>query len=76
MQPTVESLGIHLLSRDARIALVQEIWATIAAEPYEPVVSDAQRQELERRLAEDDAHPEDTVPWDEAKAQTLRRLKS
>ena len=75
MLPTVQSLGIHLLPRDARIALVQEIWATIAAEPHSPMLSDAQREELEQRLAEDDARPELGVPWEQAKAQILSRLK-
>lgn len=75
MSPTVQSLGIDRLTREERIALVQEIWATIAAEPYQPLLTEAQRQELGRRVAEDDANPDDVVPWDQVKAQTLSRLK-
>ncbi len=71
----VQSLGIDRLTRDQRIALVQEIWATIAAEPYQPLLTDAQRQELERRVAEDDANPDDVIPWEQVKAQALSRSK-
>jgi putative addiction module component (TIGR02574 family) len=75
MVPTVQSLGIDRLSREQRIALVQEIWDTIAAEPTPPLLTEAQRLELQRRVAEDDANPDDVVPWEQVKAQTLARLK-
>ena len=76
MSPTVQSLGIDRLPREQRIALVQEIWNTIAAEPCPSLLTDAQRRELERRVAEDDASPDDVVPWEQVKAQALARLKS
>jgi putative addiction module component (TIGR02574 family) len=75
MSPTVQSLGIDRLSREQRIALVQEIWDTIAAESAPPMLTEAQRRELQRRVAEDDASPDDVVPWEQVKAQTLARLK-
>jgi putative addiction module component (TIGR02574 family) len=76
MVPTVQSLGIDQLSREQRIALVQDIWDTIAAESAPPLLTEAQRQELQRRVAEDDASPDNVVPWEEVKAQTLARLKA
>jgi putative addiction module component (TIGR02574 family) len=75
MSPTVKSLGIDQLPRDVRVALVQEIWDTIAAETSHAPLSEAQRAELERRLADDDANPDDVVPWEEVKAKALARLK-
>jgi len=33
-------------------------------------MTESQRQELERRLAEDDAAPGDVIPWERVKAQT------
>lgn len=48
MSPTVQSLGIDRLSRGQRIALVQEIWNTIAAEVGPPMLTEAQLRELER----------------------------
>jgi putative addiction module component (TIGR02574 family) len=75
MFPTVQSLGIDRLPREQRIAIAQEIWATIAAEPYQPLLSEAQHRELRRRVADDDANPNDVVPWKQVKAQALSRLK-
>ena len=75
MSPTVQSLGIDQMSRDQRIVLVQEIWNTIAAESPPPLLTEAQRLELRRRVAEDDASSDDVVPWEQVKAQTLARLK-
>ncbi len=46
-----------------------------AAEPHQPLLTEAQRQELQRRIAADDADPDDVVPWEQVKAQTLSRLK-
>ena len=67
MPATVASLGIDLLPREERLALVQEIWDSIAAEPS-ALLSEAQKQELGRRVAEDDASPDDVIPWEQVKA--------
>ena len=75
MTATVESLGIDKLPREERLVLVQEIWNTIAAEQHPPLLSEAKRLELERRVAEDEATPDDVIPWEEVRAQTLARLR-
>jgi putative addiction module component (TIGR02574 family) len=54
---------------EVRIQLVQEIWDRLADQGYEPELSAEQKAELDRRLAEDDAAPDDVVPWEEVKAQ-------
>jgi len=56
-----------------RIVLAQALWDSIADQPR-PSLSDAKRAELERRAAEDDAQPDDVVPWEKAKADILARL--
>jgi putative addiction module component (TIGR02574 family) len=75
MSATVKSLGIDRLPRDQRLALVQEIWDSIAAEQPPPLLTEAQRQELERRVAEDDATPDDVIAWEQIKAEALARLQ-
>ena len=75
MSPTVKSLGIDQLPRDVRVALVQEIWDTIAAETTHAPLSEAQRAELERRVADDDANPNDVTPWEQVEAEVLARLR-
>jgi putative addiction module component (TIGR02574 family) len=76
MSTTIQALGIDRLTREQRIVLVQEIWDTIAAEPYQPLLSEPQRRELERRVTEDNANPDDLVSWEEVKAEALSRIKS
>ena len=38
-------------------------------------LTDAQRAELDRRIGDDDAFPDDVVPWDEVKALVRSRLE-
>jgi putative addiction module component (TIGR02574 family) len=38
-------------------------------------LTDAQRAELQKRIEEDDANPDDVTPWEQVKASTLARLR-
>lgn len=38
-------------------------------------LTEAQRAELDRRIAEHEASPDDVVPWEEVKASITKRLK-
>lgn len=64
------------MTREERIALVQEIWNTIAAESPPPLLSESQRLELRRRIAEDNANPDDVIPGDQVKVQALAQLNT
>ncbi|MFO0844778.1 MAG: addiction module protein [Gemmataceae bacterium] len=75
MTPTLQSLGIDRMSVEDRIALATAIWESIASEPHPPLLTEAQRQELERRLADHAANPEDVVPWEQVKAEALARFR-
>ncbi|MBV9126443.1 MAG: addiction module protein [Planctomycetes bacterium] len=61
------------LSVSERIALAQTLWDSIADQPRLPL-SEAKGAELARRAAEDDARPDEVVPWEKAKADILARL--
>ena len=74
MSVSVKALGIDRLGVDERLSLVEEIWATICADAKAFPLSDEQRAELDRRVADDDAFPDDVVPWDEVKAAVRSRL--
>ena len=72
MSVSLKSLGIERLSVEERLALVEELWDSIAeATP----LTDAQRAELDRRLAEHEANPDDVVPWENIKASITARLR-
>jgi putative addiction module component (TIGR02574 family) len=72
MSASLKALGIERLSVEQRISLVEEIWDSIAeATP----LTEAQRLELDRRLQDHEANPEDVVPWEVVKASITARLK-
>jgi putative addiction module component (TIGR02574 family) len=73
MPVTLASLGLDKLSRDDRLALVQALWDSIAADG--PHLTATQRAELERRADEDDANPGEVIPWEQVKAQARAGFK-
>ncbi len=75
MGALLKSLGIDRLSVEERLALVEDLWDSIAEESAATSLTDAQRAELDRRLADHDANPNDVVPWEEVKASITERLK-
>lgn len=74
MGVSVKTLGIDRLNVDEKLALVEEIWATICVDAKAFPLTDTQRAELDRRVADDDAFPDDVLPWDEVKASVRSRL--
>lgn len=75
MNVSLKSLGINRLSVEERLALVEELWDSIAEDSATVPLTDAQRAELDRRLADHEAHPEDVVSWEEVKTSIAERLK-
>ena len=54
---------------DERIALVEEIWDSIAAEGEQIPLTEAQRQDLQRRIAAYEANPKAGSSWEDVKAR-------
>jgi putative addiction module component (TIGR02574 family) len=75
MSVSLKSLGIDRLSVEERLALVEELWDSIAESAGELPLTPAQQAELERRIAEHEAKPDDVVPWEEIKSSIEARLK-
>ena len=74
MNASMKALGIDRLPIEERLTLVEDLWDSIAADSAAVPLTDAQRLELQKRIEEDDAHPDDVVPWEMVKASTLARL--
>jgi putative addiction module component (TIGR02574 family) len=70
---TLEELGIDRMSVADRLALVGRIWDSLA-DPVAELPTPTQADELDRRAADDDAHPDDVVPWEQVKADALARF--
>jgi putative addiction module component (TIGR02574 family) len=75
MSSTLQTLGIDQLSVPERLTLVQEIWDSIAAEMERAPLSEAQRQEEDRRLAAHKLNPQAAIPWEQVEAEALARLR-
>jgi putative addiction module component (TIGR02574 family) len=75
MAPTLAELGIDRLSIEDRLSLAQAIHDSVAEEVERTPLPEAQRAELERRLADSIARPEAVTPWEEIKARALARAK-
>lgn len=67
------NIDISHLSTDERLALIEELWDSVAAKPGELSLTDAQRTELDRRLDEMDRDDTLGMPWDEAISQIRGR---
>jgi putative addiction module component (TIGR02574 family) len=75
MTPALQALGIDRLSVAERIAIIQEIWDSIADEIEKAPLTEAQRQDVDRRLAAHEANPEAAIPWNQVEADALARLR-
>ena len=57
-----------------RLKLVEAIWESIAEFPQALELTDAQREELDRRLEDYESDPDAGVPWSEVRARLLSKL--
>jgi len=62
------------LSEAERIQLAQDLWDSIPPASGSLSLTDEEREELERRLAEHRADPSSSIPWEEARAQLHERF--
>ena len=63
------------LDINEQIELVEALWDSIAAGGYAPPLSAAQEAELDHRLADHQANPDDVVSWSEVKAAALAKIR-
>ena len=75
MAVSLKSLGIERLGIEERLTLIEEIWDSIAADSAAVPLTQAQRDELDRRIADHEANPDDVVSWEEVKTKLTERLK-
>jgi putative addiction module component (TIGR02574 family) len=75
MPPTLQALGIDELAVEDKLALAEAIWDSVAADIERSPITEAQRRELERRLADSVARPDAVTPWEVVKARALARVQ-
>ncbi len=59
------------LSLPERIQLVEELWDDIAASDKDWPLTDGQKAELDRRVADFERNPREGSSWEEARRQIL-----
>ena len=67
--PTIDIAG---LTAEERLHLLEELWDSLSAMPEAIPLTNAQREELDRRLDELDREGPAGIPWEEA----VRRIRS
>jgi putative addiction module component (TIGR02574 family) len=65
------NIDINRLSRDERLDLIEELWDSLGPSQTELPLTEAQRNELDRRLDEMDADNTLGIPWD----QVLKQIR-
>ena len=72
---SLHDLGIDRLSIDERIQVAEAIWNSFIRDVEAAPISDWQRAELERRLADSVANPDAVRPWGDVEVDALTRIK-
>lgn len=62
---------IGSLSADEKAELLDAVWESLEADSAS--LTDAQRAELDRRIARHEQNPSDVIPWEEVKARPFKK---
>ena len=74
MSPNIQVAEIFQLSVAERIQLVEDLWDSIAADSSTSIpLTEAHKQELDRRLANYRQNPTEGIAWDALKKKLTNR---
>ena len=73
---TLQSLGIDRLGRDEQVALFESLERHLLDTIPYTGLSPEHLADLQRRIDEDDANPEEGTPWEEVKREARARFIS
>jgi putative addiction module component (TIGR02574 family) len=68
-------MALDNLSVDERLRLISELWDSLADEVEQAPLTEAQKREIDRRLAAFRADPNSAIPWEQVEAEALARLR-
>jgi putative addiction module component (TIGR02574 family) len=69
MSTTLETLGIERIRVAERLKLIEEIWETIENSSDQIPFTDAQREELDRRLQAHESNPAAGSTWEQVRSR-------
>lgn len=73
MSISMKDFGLDQLTPDERIQLAEELWDSIAADPSNVPITEAQRADLPRRLDAYRDDPKAGSPWEDVKKRLQGR---
>jgi putative addiction module component (TIGR02574 family) len=76
MAPILHELGLDRFDAEARLAVAEAIWESVAEDAAAAPLPPAQRAELERRLADSIARPDAVRNWETIRARALARARA
>jgi putative addiction module component (TIGR02574 family) len=68
-------LNIADLSPEERLRLIEELWDSLSAKPGAIPLTNAQREELDRRLDDLESSGPEGIPWEEVLQQIRSRRR-
>ena len=66
---TSDLQALFALSTAERIELAQELWDSVAQDASTYTLTASEREEVELRLREHSANPDDLVPWEQLRTE-------
>jgi putative addiction module component (TIGR02574 family) len=69
------ALNISDLTREERLRLIEELWDSLTEHPEAVPLTNAQREELDRRLDDLEASEPVGIPWDQVLQQIRSRVR-
>lgn len=67
------ALNIDDLTPEERLRLIEELWDSLTEKPETVPLTDAQREELDRRLDDLERSGPEGIPWDDVLQQIRSR---
>jgi putative addiction module component (TIGR02574 family) len=67
------AINVNDLNPDERLRMIEELWDSLSDQPGSVPLTDAQRQELDRRLDDLERSGPEGIPWEEVLEQIRTR---
>ena len=68
------AIDVDDLNVEEKLELIETLWESLASDPSNIPVTEAQKKMLDERIAEIDAGDVETIPWEEVKARVFKDL--
>jgi len=68
------AIDIDHLNAEQKLELIEVLWESLVADPSSIPITDAQKEMLDRRIAELESGDAETIPWEEVRARIQKEL--